>query len=303
MARGDVNEALNEIAIQGQTQLKSYDEAVSRLQMLKDKEVEDVSELEFQEVEEALRRELLAAEMLDAETLALEQQLEREMRETELIQESYLAAQNRVSVAQQTLESIEVRLRECKIQADAMPRSMHELWSDFFPIEDHFTYATIHKVPLAYSPKGEAEPWSSTNKDAQNITSALILATTLLGRLTTLISYPASDLLRDRPHRILTTPTCIESRTGNPRATFPLIPFVNDKSTGESWSKGLRALADYIALLFTCWSQSPPHPLPTSSDGDSYYALDLLKADPWNEKMRHLLLNVLALRNLRFPPP
>lgn len=302
MARGDLNEALNEIAIQGQLQLKSYDEAANRLQLVKDREVEEVTEKEFQEVEEALKRELMQAELLEAETLMLEQQLELEMRETDAMQESYLAARNRVSIAQQTLESIEVRLSECRIQTDAMPRSMHEIWSDFFPIEDFKSYATIHGIPLACLSKSDADPWSSTCRDVQNISAAMVLTTTLLGRLTTLVAPPASDMLRDRPYRILTTPTSIESRSTPPKS-FPLLPFVNDKSQGETWAKGIRCLADCVSILFKCWSQIPPHPIPSTSDSDSYYALDVSKPDAWNEKMRHLLLNSLALRNFRFPPP
>ena len=302
VARGDLNEALNEISIQGHSQLKSYDEAINRLQSVKDREVDIVSEKEFMAIKEELNRETLTAELLEAEYLDLEKQLELEMVEVSALNESHLAAQNRVTIAQEALDSVEVKLRECKLQIDAMPRSIHELWSDFFPIEDHLTYATIHGTPLACLSKGEGETWSSTSRDALNVTAAMILTTTLLGRLTTLITSPAADLLRDRPYRILTTPTSIESRTGNPRTSFTLIPFVNDKPQTESWTRGLRLLADYIALLFKCLSQKPVHSLPSSSDGDSFYLLDPSRPDIWNKKMRHLLLNVLALRNLRFPP-
>lgn len=299
VAQGDLNEALNEIAIQNQSQLKALGELSNRLDKYQQLGDQDVSEVDMQRAEEALKTEREMAMILEEECNALEMQLEMEMRETAKFTESYLAAHNSVTMAQDTLESLKNKLENCEMQIQAMPRSVHEIWSDFFPIEDKLDHATIHGVPLAYLPTNEA--WNANSKNVKNISAALTLLASLLGRLTTLFPFPP-EAMQNRPYRILTTPACMESRTGSPRTSFSLLPVIGDKPQ-PTWSKALRLLSDYVAMLFRCWNQNPTHQLPNESDGDSYFELDTTKASQWNEKMRFLLLNVCTLRDLRFPPP
>lgn len=309
LARGDLHEALNEITAQGLMQRKAYDEASERLE---NEETVDVSEHELLELEEALNHELEMAAILDEEYRSVENDLKAALAENASFQKTTLMHRNGLLMAQNALESIESKVYNLNQQLSVIPKSTLGLWEDFFQIEDHHSFASICGVPLAYRPTfdnelmksrspSEASPWNATNWDAQCISAAMTLASALLGRLTNTLPPPPSDFMLDRPYRVLTTPTSIETRNAQPRLSYSLVPFVNGKLQ-DTWPKALRLFADSVSLIFRHWKQPPPYHLPSPGSEDAFYALDFSKSHQWNEKMRFLLLNIKHLVTLRFPP-
>jgi hypothetical protein len=309
IARGQLNEALNEITIQGLSERSAYDEVIKQLDGPKTQKTPSVSERKLLEMEETIRHELLMAEMLDVEYNEVEAQLKTAIDQNSKTMKSVLTLKNAVSMARDAIDSVEVKIVDLNYQIEAVPKSPFALWDEFFKIEDHLTFASIRNIPLAYqaAPTGlnssltASSSWNAASQDAQNIASSMILISSLVGRLTNTLPPPLSEFIRDRPYRILTTPTVVETRSATPRINYPLIPFINDKFQ-ENWYKAIKILADSVALIYRHWKQPPPHPLPDTSE-ETYYILDLAKPNQWNEKMRYLLLNIKNLIVLRFPTP
>ena len=305
IGNGHLNEALNDITLERLIQRSAYDEATEKL----DKFVSpEVSERELLEMEEALRQELSMAEVLHAEYGAVEAELKAVEEENTKFRKTWLTLRNGIQMTQGALESVEVRLASVLAQLEAIPKSTLAMWEDFFKIEDHLTWVSVCGVPLAYDPVSVLETpspsisttWQAGDSNAQCISAAITIVSALVGRLTNTLPAPPSDFILDRPWRILTTPTSVESRNANPRITYSLLPFVSGKFQ-ENWHKALKLLADSVSLLFRHWKQPPPHPLPEPGADEAYYILDLKKPSQWNEKMRVLTLNVKQLIALRFP--
>lgn len=308
--RGDLNEAINEVTIQAFLQGETYDEVLEKLKNSKNEESVVVSEQELVALGATLRREMHLAEMLEAERLELEKQLKAATDKHSKFTKTLLSVKHSVQMSYDSLLSLDVRLADIEKQVRQVPTSDYALWEQFFKIEDHLTFASICGLPLAFNPyqsdtTASVLSWNTSSIEVQNISAAMVLVSSLLGRLMNNLPTARPEWFDKRKYRVVTTPAAVEMRTSGSeqRQVYHLTPFFNEKEiSAAAWQKALLLLSDLIALMYRYWKCPPPYPFPQITE-TMYYALDLARPNQWNEKMRQLLLSLKQLIALRFPLP